>query len=418
MTQKLSFFLYFIFALIPGVIWGQSEVVVNPPQHIKSIVFRSQKTNDYSPIIRLGSSIVLEFDDLESDQKQYSYTIEHYDYYWEKSNINPTEYLDGFTNDWIRNFENSFNTIQGYTHYRLRLPNDNLRIKATGNYVLSVLDEDNKVVFTRPFIIYEPLVDVGVSVHRSRDIATINSMQNVQFSVNHPNLLINNPSLELKVAVYQNLDWNTRISDLKPQFIRGTQLLYKYGANVNFWGNNEFLFFDTKQIRGAVNNIARSELKDTFNTYLYTDEERLHRPYTYYPDINGNFVLRTIDTEAIATEGDYSWVHFSLETFENIEQDNIYIYGNFNEWQLTDRNRLIYNETTKLYEGKLYLKQGFYNYGYVTANENGEVNQHRIDGSFFQTENSYNVLVYYKPLGTRYDQVIGIGTANSENLRN
>lgn len=418
LIQKLSFFISFLISLTGSGLLAQSSVVINPPENIKSIVLRSQKTNDYAPIIRLGSSIVLEFDDLDSDQKQYSYTIEHYDYNWQKSNINPTEYIDGFTNDWIRNFENSFNTIQGYTHYRLRLPNDNLRIKISGNYVLSVLDEDDEVAFTRPFIVYEPLVDVGVSVHRSRDIATINTMQNIQFNVNHPNLLINNPRLELKVAIYQNLDWNTVIKDIEPQFIRGTQLLYKYGANVNFWGGNEFLFFDTKQIRGAVNNIARSELKDTFITYLYTDEERLYRPYTYYPDVNGNFVLRTIDAESIDTEGDYSWVYFTLESFENINQDAIYIYGDFNEWQLTDENKLSYNEQSRLYEGRLFLKQGFYNYSYITADEEGTVNNHSIDGSFHQTENNYTVLVYYKPIGTRYDQVIGIGNANSENLRN
>ncbi len=418
LAQKLAVFLCLLVSLPGSGLWAQSKVVVHPPAHIKAIIFRSTQTNDYTPIIKLGNPIVLEFDDLESDQKQYSYSIEHYDYNWEKSNINPTEYLDGFTNDWIRNFENSFNTIQGYTHYRLRLPTDNLRIKVSGNYVLTVLDEDDEVVFTRPFIVYEPLVDIGVSVHRSRDISSINTMQNVQFSVNHPNLLINNPSLELKTVVYQNFDWNTATRNIKPQFIRGTQLLYKYGANVNYWGGNEFLFFDTKQIRGAVNNIARSELKDTFHTYLYTDEERLHRPYTYYPDVNGNFVLRTIDTESIATEGDYSWVHFSLESFENIGTDSIYIYGDFNEWQLTEENKMTYDEQTKLYRGKLYLKQGFYNYSYVTATEKNSIKHYAIDGSFYQTENNYTVIVYYKPIGTRYDQVIGISTANSENLRN
>ncbi|NNC70202.1 MAG: DUF5103 domain-containing protein, partial [Flavobacteriaceae bacterium] len=204
MTTKLSFIFYLLFSLTGVGLLAQSNTIINPPDHIKSVILRAQQTNDYSPIIRLGNPLVLEFDDLEGDQKQYSYRIDHYDYNWEKSAINATEYLDGFTDDWIRDFENSFNTIQGYTHYKLRLPNDNLRIKISGNYVLSVLDEDDEVIFNRPFIVYESKVDVGVSVHRSRDIATINTMQNVQFSVNHPNLLINNPGVELKLAVYQN----------------------------------------------------------------------------------------------------------------------------------------------------------------------------------------------------------------------
>ena len=413
--------LLFLFAFIVCTthsLQAQTHVIIDPPDYIKSIELRPLAVNEYAPIVRLGNALILKFDDLEGDQKQYSYKIEHYDYNWHKSNLNSTEYLSGFSNDWIRNFENSFNTIQGYTHYELRLPNDNMRIKISGNYVISVLNEEDEIVFTRPFIVYQAQTDVGVSVHRSRDIAFINTKQNIQFTINHPNLLINNPSLEIKVAVYQNYDWNSVQKNIKPQFIRGNQLLYKYGSNVNFWGGNEFLFFDTKQIRGATNNIARSELNDTFNTYLYTDEERLHQPYTYYPDINGNFVLRTTDTDDINLEGDYSWVHFSLETFENIDTDTIYIYGDFNDWQLTDENKMVYDEQTKLYHGKLQLKQGFYNYQYVTANDQGRINNHAIEGSFYQTENMYTVIVYYKPIGSRYQQVIGVGNANSENLRN
>ena len=144
----------------------------------------------------------------------------------------------------------------------------------------------------------------------------------------------------------------------------------------------------------------------------------MHRPYTLYPDINGNFVIRSVDGGETSTEADYTWVHFSLETFENIGQDNIYVYGNFNGWQLTEENKMSFDERLKIYTCKLLLKQGFYNYLYVTANEEGKINNHAIEGSFYQTENDYTVLVYFKPFGSRYDQVIGYGNANSENLRN
>ena len=145
---------------------------------------------------------------------------------------------------------------------------------------------------------------------------------------------------------------------------------------------------------------------------------RKNKPYTFYPDVNGNFVIRTIDSEITATEADYSQVHFALEAFTDIEQDNIYIYGDFNDWQLNEENRMTYDKNHKLYTCTLLLKQGFYNYSYVTANAKGEINNHAIEGSFFQTENDYSVLVYYKPIGSRYHQVIGYGQANSENLRN
>jgi hypothetical protein len=397
---------------------AQQNATVQPPSHIKSIILKPLRTNEYAPIIRLGEPFILEFDDLEADQKSYSYKIEHFNYNWESSNLNTTEFLNGFNDDLIRDFENSFNTIQGYTHYRLRLPNDNISIKISGNYIISVIDEEDEVVFTRPFIIYQPKVDVGVSAHRSRDIATINSKQNIQFVINHPNLLVNNPSLEIKTAIYQNNDWNTVIKNAKPQFVRGSQLLYKYNSNINFWAGNEYLFFDTKEIRSATNNVARSELKDIFHTYLYLDEERLNKTYTLNPDINGNFVLRTVDNDDISTEGDYSRVYFSLESFEDISDNSIYIYGDFNGWQLTDENKMTYDDNTKQYHGNIFLKQGFYNYQYITANNNFKINNHAIEGSFYQTENIYTVIVYHRPFGTRYDQVIGVGNTNSEKLRN
>lgn len=415
---KFNFSLLFFSVLIVFTGNSQNNVIQNPPDKIKSIVLRSKLTNNYTPIIRLGEGFTLEFDDLSYDQQEYSYKIEHYDYNWQPTGLISTEYINGYASDYIRDFENSFNTLQPYTYYKLEIPNDNTQIKLSGNYVISVLNNYDEVLFSRPFIVYAPQVDVGVSVHRSRDIASLNSKHSLQFTINHPNLQINNPSQEIKVAIYQNNDWNTVIKDLKPQFYRASQLIYKYIDKISFWAGNEFLFFDTKQIRTANNNIARVTLNDIFDTYLYLDEERLHRPYTLYPDINGNFVIRSVDGGETSTEADYTWVHFSLETFENIGQDNIYVYGNFNGWQLTEENKMSFDERLKIYTCKLLLKQGFYNYLYVTANSEGKINNRAIEGSFFQTENDYTVLVYFRPFGSRYDQVIGYGNANSENLRN
>jgi len=415
---RIKLIIIFFLVLARFVVKAQSSVIIDPPEYIKSIVLRPQLTNNYVPIIKLGQRFTLEFDDLNASQDDYRYKIEHYDYNWQPSGLVSTEFINGYADDRIRDFENSFNTIQAYTYYRLQIPNDNTRIKLSGNYVITILNEDDEVIFARPFIVYQPKVTVGVSVQRSRDIVTLNSKQNIQFTVNHPNLLINNPAQEIKIALYQNNDWNTVIKDIKPQFYRGTQLLYKYINKISFWAGNEFLFFDTKQIRNATNNIAKVELNDTFDTYLYLDEERLHRTYTNYPDINGNFVIRSIDVEDTTTEADYTWVHFALESFENIGKDDIYIYGNFNGWQLNEANKMTYNETFKRYTGKLFLKQGFYNYLYVTATEDGIINNHAIEGSFYQTENDYSVIVYYRPIGSRYDQVIGYNSANSENLRN
>ncbi len=398
---------------------GYSQSNFTEPDYIKTIVFKPAASNTYAPIIRLGDRINLSFDDLNANQENYTYKIEHCALDWGISDLSESEFIDGYAEDRIRNYENSFNTLQPYTNYRLTIPNENTSIKVSGNYILSVLNEDEEVVFKRHFVVYEPKVTVGVTVYKSRDISTINTKQSVEFIINNPNFRINNPDEEIIPVVLQNNNWQTAIIGLKPQFYRGTQLLYKYNKETSFWGGNEFLYFDSKDIRSSTLNIANVELgAELYNTYLYTNEERIDLPYTLFPDVNGNFIVRTLNGGNSNTDADYSWVHFSLSCLENLENKDIYISGNFNNWQLNDTNKLHFNTETGLYEATLLLKQGFYNYQYVTKTENDIISNYDIDGSHYQTENDYTVLIYYKKFGSRYTQVIGVGFGNSEKINN
>jgi hypothetical protein len=387
--------------------------------HIKTVILKPVSTNNYAPIIKLGERLVLTFDDLNADEHDYTYRIEHCTIDWKPSNLLVSEFINGYAEDRILNYENSFNTLQPYTNYTLTIPNENTVIKVSGNYRILVLDEDEAIVFKRRFVVYEPEVTVGVPIYRSRDISFINSKQSVEFIINHPNFRINNPNQEIKPVILQNNNWATAITGLKPQFFRGSQLLYKYNKETSFWGANEFLYFDSKSIRNTTLNIAKVELGEAlYHTYLYTNEERIDQPYTLFPDINGNFIVRIMQGQNNNTDADYSWVHFSLSCLENLEGKDIYISGNYNNWQLNEDNKLTYNEKTGLYEGSLLLKQGFYNYQYVTRTADGIISYHDIDGSFYQTENDYTVLVYYKKFGSRYDRVIGVGFGNSEKINN
>lgn len=410
-------FITFLASMFIIVISAQEKIEIQEPTYIKSVQLRSTKANAYFPIVKLGETIVLQFDDLEGDEKEYTYKIEHCTYDWKKSNLSSTEFSNGFSNDLIRDYENSFNTYQNYTHYRLAIPNQNLRLRISGNYLLSVMNEDEEVVFTRKFMVYQPRVDVGVSIHKARKIDDISKKQNVEFLVNHPNMTINNPSEEIKIAVFQNNNWHSMITDIKPQFYRGTQLIYKYGDKTTFSAGNEYLFFDSKDIRSATNNVRRVILKDIYTTRLYVDYERGVKPYTYYPDINGNFVVRSINVEDAALEAEYSRVHFALETSNDFEND-IYVFGGFNNWELTEENKLTFNEKNNYYETDIVLKQGFYNYTYVTVDDDLNIDNYTMEGSYFQTENEYNVLVYYHKFGAKYDELIGFGSGSSVNLQN
>ncbi len=394
-----------------------AQELINPPDHIKSIQFSASENGVFTPIVRLGGQLYFSFDDLEADEKDYYYEIKHYDKNWQESDLVSSEFINGYNKEQIRDYENSFNTLQDYTHYQLKIPNKFTQIKISGNYIINILDDYDEVIFSRYFIVYEPITTVGVSVHRSRDVTFIDSQQSVQFIINHPNMFINNPKDEIYPVLIQNGDLNTRVSGLKPQFIRNEQLIYKYDAETSFWGGNEFLYFDSKEIRMANMNIAKVENgPDLYHSYLYTDIIRAYDAYTYYPDVNGNFVIRNLDADDSTIEADYTWVHFNLKADENLLKKNIYVYGNFNNYQFDENNKLSYHSDTQTYETAILLKQGFYNYAYAILNDKNEIDLTTINGSFDETENEYQVLVYYAKYGSHYDSVIGYGTGSSKNL--
>ncbi len=410
-------FIFFYF--LCSVQFGFSQNDYPDAEHIKTIILKPTSTNTYAPIVQLGEKLMLTFDDLNADEHTYSYQIRHCELNWSISNIVESEFIDGFAEDRIRDYENSFNTLQYYTNYRVTIPNETTKLKISGNYEIAVLNENEEVVFKRRFVVYEPKVTVGVAVFKSRDISFFNTKQAVEFTINSPNLLINNPQEEIIPVILQNNSWQNAIIGLKPQFYRGSQLLYKYNKETSFWGGNEFLYFDSKSIRNTSLNIANVELgKDLYHTYLFTNEERRNQPYTLFPDINGNFVIRTLKGENNNTDADYSWVYFSLKCSANLEGKDVYVNGNFNNWQLNEENKLDFNKASGFYETKILLKQGFYNYQYTTKSKEGIISTHDIDGSFYQTENDYTVLVYYKKFGSRHTKVIGVGFGSSEKINN
>jgi len=377
-------------------------------ENIKSIQLRALDTDHFSTIIPLGKTVELSFDDLEADQKEYSYKIEHMTFDWKPSSIFSNEFIEGFQENIISTYENSFNTLQNYTNYRVQIPNRNTRITKSGNYILSVLTDANKVVFKRRFTLYENKSTIGVTVLRSRNTVISNQKQTVHFTINYNSNEIKNPSQELKVVVLQNDNWNTAIFNLTPQFYKRNQLVYKYYDKANFWSGNEYLNFDNKQIRNSTVQIAKVEKKDIYNSYLYLQEKRNKKSYTYFPDINGQFVIRTTEGTNPYTETDYARIHFTLKS-EKITNKEVYIYGAFNNFSLSSANKMTYNTTDRTYEVSIVLKQGFYNYTFATKRKDKPINLHQINGSFFQTENQYKVLVYQKAFGDNYYKAIGVG---------
>jgi hypothetical protein len=392
---------------------------VNPPAYIKTIEFKGQTDQSQLPIINLGDYIDLSFDALNGKEADFYYKLTHCNFDWTPSNLSKNEYIEGYDDIRLYNYENSVNTLQIYSHYYLTIPNDDTRrLTKSGNYLLSILNDDGEVVFTRKFMVVENNVGVQVAIKRARDIRFIENQQVVQFTINAANFQLINPKQTVRTLVLQNHNLKTAITNLNPQYTLGQKLVYKYDQEAAFWAGNEFLRFDNKDVRSGANGIRYVELTDIYNNYLYTDIARKNRPYTYYPDINGNFVVRNIDSNNPEIEADYVRMHFSLQYEEDLGANEIHIYGSFNNWNIDNTTKLSFDKKSGLYKTARLFKQGFYNYRYVVVKPNGTIDLGAIGGNFWQTENEYTVLVYYRDQGARYDRIIGVGNASSTNISN
>ncbi|WOD42337.1 DUF5103 domain-containing protein [Hwangdonia lutea] len=420
--MRFNLTLLLLFTWFPQYFFGQIQEV-NPPDYIKTIAFKSNTKESQLPILKLGEYVVLEFDALNGDEEDYYYKIEHFNFDWTPSILVKSEYMDGFDNQRIRNYENSLNTYQIYSHYKLTIPNaQTKRLKVSGNYLLSVFNDDDELVFSRKFMIYENKTNVGVSIKRSRDVQFIDEKQRVEIVISSNSMQFNNPKQNVKTLVVQNNNLNTAISNLKPQYTIGNKLIFKYDTESSFWGGNEYLYFENKDIRAANIGVRQIDLQDLYHNYLFTNTERASKPYTYNPDINGNYLITTIDADDPSIEADYVWVHFSLivpNSFrgDDLKNKSIHIYGNFNNYAIDESTKMIYDEYNQVFTKPLLLKQGFYNYKYVVLN-NGKLDEGAISGNFYQTENNYKVIVYYRDLGARYDKIIGLGEGSSVNISN
>tara|TARA_R110000868_G_scaffold78284_6_gene223618 strand:- start:10111 stop:11355 length:1245 start_codon:yes stop_codon:yes gene_type:complete len=410
--------LYAILILLSAhLAYAQVQLEINPPTNIKTIIFKGD-TDDQFPVVKLGDPIYLEFDDLLANEQDYYYQIVHCDYDWTPSSLLKSQYLNGLDNERIVDYENSYSTLQPYSNYKLSIPNDNTRLKVSGNYVLEIYNSYNELQFSRRFLVYEDMVNVGGVVKRSRDFTYLNEKQVVQFTINTNQVKLVNPNKEVKIAIIQNYQWPTAITNISPQFNMGTELVYKYDKETSFFGGNEYFNFDTKDLRAPSSSISRVELADLYNHYLFTDYFRDDRPYTYYPDVNGDFVVRTLQGEDSSREAEYSYVHFALPYTEKIGLNDVFIFGKYNNYALEEENKMTYNEVTGNMEAVIKMKQGFYNYKYVMKNNEGVIDMNTISGNFHFTENSYLILVYYRNFGDMYDSIIGVGSANSRSITN
>lgn len=372
------------------------------------------QTNDETAVIGFNEQLLLRFDDLSNSSTIYRYTIKHFDRNWQDDGLFFTEYATGSLNGLIDQFQYSFNTYQAYTHYTLTFPNDRMRPKISGNFELIVYQNSpEKPLFTRRFSVAEEAAKVALNITRTSDARNpeINQRVEVQAVGSSSGLSSNMNSITLNVI--QNNNWNTGIFNQKPTSSLGNKILFQQ-MNLSFAGNNEFFYFDNKNMSQPFDMVAQAENIDGVNyTYLHP-VWAFPLNYQYQPDVNGAFYFRRNDLgieRNAGREGDYSWVFFALDSEKTNKE--IFVLGAFNNFEPSKENQMFYDETLKKYIAKIYLKQGFYNYVLATKSENGALNLGEINGNFWQTENLYQAFIYYRPFGRNYDGLLGYGESRT-----
>lgn len=375
------------------------------------------------PIIQLnsGEKLTLAFDDLNPDYQQYRYTIIHCDAFWNKSELLYIEYVDGFQDDFIDDYKFSFNTTVPYINYFLEFPTEDLKIKKSGNYIIKVFidsEDDENVVLTRRFMVYEPQVTVQGKVGNSVDLDLRYTHHQVNFKVLPGNYRITDSYSDMHVFVMQNGRWDNIIKNVQPRMILSTEFDFSVIRELAFPAGNEYRYLDMKTLKYNTDRMQSLQYTEKgYEVYIMTDVPRNKGNYFYEEDINGRRLIAANDARDPYTEGDYAWVHFLLPYNYPLAEGNLYVFGALSDWRFNESNLMHYNFDVKAYQASILLKQGYYNYEYAFLENNSQVGDvSLIEGSYWETRNEYTVFVYHRQQGESYDRLVGVGFIDAGGL--
>lgn len=421
--MKKIVFLFLLFAVINAN--GQI-----PDQIYKSNI-RTVKLHKYGdiysfPVIMLNSNDQLElhFDDMDADFKNYYYTFQLYNADWTPANITSFEYIKGFQTNRITTYRNSSIVQTRYTHYQATIPERNSAPTRSGNYLLKVFlnDDTSKLFFTKRFLVVNNRAVVSAIITQPFNANFFRTHQRVQVNVNTANAQINAFSpQDLKVAVVQNNIWSSASVIDRPTIFRGNYYEYSDEENTTFQSGKEWRWLDLRSLQLLSDRMAK--IVDTNKTrteiYVKPDVERRQQVYIFYRDINGIFTVENTDGTNPYWQSDYAWVHFTYVPPGNraYEGKSVYVFGELTNYETNDKSKMVFNDETGVYEKAVFLKQGYYNYSYVTLTDNKKEgfipSLENTEGNYWGTENGYMVLVYFRPFGARADELIGFTRLNS-----
>lgn len=382
--------------------------------HIRSVQFAPKGFELGYPILSADADVPLQLDfDLMGDtQPALAYRLIHCNADWKRSLIHTNDFLEKTSNEfYIENYQLSVGTQKLYTHYKAEI--NHKQLKLSGNYIIQIFPENHpKTVWLQMrFVCVESEVNIEGNVTRSATNQTYKTHQRVQFNVNYDKAKFPTPRTNISAMIVQNLRWNNA-QLLKPLFIDNHLLRFNYiNKNGLFAGNYEFPYFDTSNIFQKKHSIKTLEQDENgeMHCYLYPNEIAANN-YFFQKDMNGNFTIRAENTFQLETEANYAWVHFTFVS-DKLPSD-VFVVGRFNQWKAEEESKLAYDHTLELYHVGLLLKQGVYNYTFVTREANGKLKN--LLGNYSETENDYYIFIYYRDERLQADRAIGWKRLNSE----
>jgi hypothetical protein len=429
---ELSLHLYVImkYLLLFTLVWIGTDLEAQTPDSIYAPNIYSAKLflkgNQLAyPVITVNGNeqLELEFDDLDADVKTYYYTYQLCNADWTPVQVSSFDYIRGFAQNQISDYHFSSVARIRYTHYRIRLPENNTRITLSGNYLVKVYlnNDETKIAFTKRLLVVQNAVSIAPQILTPMNPQVSATHQKLQFTVNSKSLNISNPFQQLHVVILQNERWDNAIYMGNPSFYSGNNFVYNSDDSPIFPGGNQWRWLDLQSFRFQSDRIAHVDyLKNGDVVTAKPDKDRSGLPYYFYTDNNGKYIIETTDGDDPNWQGDYGRVRFAFVPPDNtaIEGKDLYILGEFTGYRLNEASRMTFNPSSGAYEGSALMKMGFYNYAYVTVNSNDPLVIPSFDlteGNHFETENNYDILVYYRALGGRSDQLVGMYSLNSMN---
>lgn len=406
-----------LFLMVQMITVAQSNPEAIYATNIHSVRFHVAGDQASMPVYKLNSADKLElhFDDMDANIKSYYYTFQLCDYNWQPINMSTFDFIKGFTQQRISIYRMSSISFTRYTHYQASIPDANCMPSKSGNYLLKVFlnGDTSTTVFTRAMLVLNPKTTVSAQMLQPFTPNVFRTHQRIRFSVNIEGLNAFNASQQIKVKVLQNFRWDNAMNNIPPTFVRGNTLEYNNENSFVFAGGKEWRWLDLRSMRLLSDRIEKAEnTANTYNLFMKPDIDRNAQKYVYYQDMNGLYQVLTYESINPYWQADYASVNFSFLPPNAMEYANkdLYLFGQLTDYKCNENSKMIYNAEKGLYQGKLFLKQGYYSYSYQVVDKKDASQKIELEGNYWETENNYTILIYYKGFADQSDQLIGISS--------